>query len=1051
MSSSVDIVTASAGTGKTYRLTSIIEDAVLDGRQPEKILATTFTVKAAEELRERIRARLVEKGLVAEAIRMLGARIGTVNSVCGGLIGEYAIGLGLSPVSDVISDEAQVRIFRVAADEAIARHAPQLEPLARCLGHFEGQKHYDWRKDVNDIVASARANGMAPDQFDSFAWRSAEGYKRLVSKPNRGETTAALDQRLSDAISDLLKRYPDNEGLTSGTTKALDKVREIARGQKAGDLPWSDWARLAKLGGTKADDEYFEPLREAASALVRHPRLITQVETYTASIFSCAAEAMNAYDAYKRKWGLIDFVDQERLALSLLKSKSLSASLSERIASVYVDEFQDTSPLQLALFVALSEIAEASAWVGDPKQAIYGFRGADPELISRVAPKIQSATGGRAASLDKSYRSREALVTFVNDAFGSTFESMRLPKEAIRIEHVERKDLPGQQTALNVWHVQGKTIDARAVALANGIMERLADSGAWQVEDHGGSRGLLPGDIAILCATNERCLAFAGALSSFGLKVAIERDGLFGAPEVKLAMAALRWCADNRDTLAIAEIANLLHTSAGQPEWFAASLSEGAQDALIRLTPMTEDLRIICETSAHKSPLELLDTVLISGGVSDAVRRWGESADRVANLEALRALAATYHEECKRDRTPATATGLCAWLVEQEGKQPASRAADAITILTYHRAKGLEWPMVILTDLERKPKGDAFGLHVMSDRAAADIDWRDPLADRWLRLWPWPFGALETGVGLDTTAQSSPEGVEAARLEREERVRVLYVGATRARDYLVLTIPPSKAGWPWLEELRSADGNAAIALPAVGASETTVNGIRHAVRVATLAPIDPPDFEAVSSDYASPLQSTRQFEPLALRPSDSGIEQNVRIVEEISLGGRVPFVGSPDMAMVGEALHGFLAADDPKFAAEKRVALAERLLRAWGVTGLDPRDVVTMGDRFWSFIAKQWPDGVLRRETPVVHRIGNRTLNGRIDAVVETPDTIVVLDHKSFPGARPQWQSQAEKHFGQLRLYAEALATESSSAKPIQTVLHLPISGNVLFLEGDAD
>ena len=118
----------------------------------------------------------------------------------------------------------------------------------------------------------------------------------------------------------------------------------------------------------------------------------------------------------------------------------------------------------------------------------------------------------------------------------------------------------------------------------------------------------------------------------------------------------------------------------------------------------------------------------------------GQRPDRLLNLEALRALVARYQDERKQDRAPSTVTDLCAWLAEQEGNQPASRATDAVTILTYHRAKGLEWPMVILTDLEREPRNNPFGLHVTSDRAADKIDWRNPLADRWLRLWPWPFG-----------------------------------------------------------------------------------------------------------------------------------------------------------------------------------------------------------------------------------------------------------------------------------------------------------------------
>ncbi len=1040
----VDIVTASAGTGKTYHLTGLIESATLSGGSPETILATTFTIKAAEELRERIRSRLLEKGRTEEAVRLLGARIGTVNGVCGGLIGEFALSLGLSPVAEIISEDMQVRVFREAADGAIARHAPQLDPLARRLGHNEGREPHDWRADVNAIVASARANDMGPETFDRFARRSFESFARILPKLAKGETEEALDRALNLAVAKLLARYASTSSVTKGTANSVNTLLEITRVGAPADMPWCDWARLAKLTATKADDEYFAPLREAASAFARHPRLSADVKAYIDVIFACAGEAMQAYEQHKRKWGFLDFVDQERIALRLVSDPALRPALSERIERVYVDEFQDTSPLQLALFVALSQLAGSSAWVGDPKQAIYGFRGSDPELISRVAPKIHEEMGGVGTTLGKNFRSRPALVAFANDAFGQTFENMGLPKTSVRAEECARADLPGQGVALNVWRLEGKTIGERASALANGVAARLAQPDAWRVEDDGQSRSLAPRDIAILCATNARCLSLSSALAAFGVKVALERDGLFGTLEARLALAGLRWCADQRDTLALAEMAHLLHQGEDQPAWFEASLDPDAVEALTELVPMAEALRALAASSAHKSPLEFADAVLTAGGVTEAVRRWGDPDDRLLNLEALRALVAQYQDERKQNRAPATATDLCAWLAEQEATCPASRATDAVTLLTYHRAKGLEWPLVILADLEREPRNNPFGLHVMSDRAAKDMDWRAPLADRWLRLWPWPLGPQKTGVVLDATALDSPEGREAARIEREERARVLYVGATRARDYLVLALPPpGKKGWAWIEELQTVE------IPEVGAEQMRVNGIVHAVRCASLAPADPAPVASAANTYVGPTVAPVAYEPLALRPS--GAEQNggARILETISIGPRLPFAGSPDIADVGEALHRFLAADDPSFPAEKRLGLATRLLKAWRVSGLDPRDVVTMSDRFRDFLKSRWPDSALRREAPVSQKLGDRTLSGRIDAVIDAPSEIVIIDHKSFPGARSQWQAQAEKHIGQLSLYAGALRAASATPRPVRLALHLPISGEVLMLERD--
>jgi ATP-dependent helicase/nuclease subunit A len=554
----VRIVTASAGTGKTYHLTSVIEAEIHAGRKPERILATTFTIKAAEELRERARARLLEKGQSDNAIRLLGARIGTVNGICGGLVSEFALGLGLSPVAEVISDKVQTKIFRQAADTAIGHYASELDRLARLFGYDQGQKRKDWRDDVNAIVERARANNIAAEALAEFAKRSVAGFERLLSKPLAGETEADIDAALRAAIDELLARYPTNEGLKKATAASLDVIRE-ARSPEIEDLPWSIWAKLAKSEVAKADEPHFQPLRSAASAFSSHPRLFAQVERFITASFACAAEAMQAYEVHKRKWGLVDFVDQERLALQLFTKPDIAPSLRERIEAVFIDEFQDTSPLQLAVFVALSQIAQSSVWVGDPKQAIYGFRGTDPDLITYVAPSIQAATGGGAVTLGKSYRSRPGLVSFVNDAFGATFAAIGLPPGMTRVDDVDREDLPGQQPPLAVWHIEGKNVGLRASALAGGIQHALAHGSDWGVARDGTTGPLAAGDIAILCRSNADCLMLADALSTLGLKVAIERGGLFGTPEVQLALAALRWCADQRDSLALAELAHLLH------------------------------------------------------------------------------------------------------------------------------------------------------------------------------------------------------------------------------------------------------------------------------------------------------------------------------------------------------------------------------------------------------------------------------------------------------------------------------------------------------------
>ena len=168
------------------------------------------------------------------------------------------------------------------------------------------------------------------------------------------------------------------------------------------------------------------------------------------------------------------------------------------------------------------------------------------------------------------------------------------------------------------------------------------------------------------------------------------------------------------------------------------------------------------------------------------------------------------------DRHPTSARGSA----KQEADRPASRAKDAVTVLTYHGSKGLEWPLVVLTDLDAEPKGDAFGVQIASDVPIESDRLEAPLAGRWIRFWPWPLGKQAKDVSFDATAANSDEGKEAARAERAERARLLYVGATRARDYLVLAVKKvvtkkdERIETAWLDELVADGGGSAVAIPA---------------------------------------------------------------------------------------------------------------------------------------------------------------------------------------------------------------------------------------------
>ncbi|WP_234665185.1 MULTISPECIES: UvrD-helicase domain-containing protein [Rhizobium/Agrobacterium group] len=405
-------ITAAAGAGKTTRIVNDIAEDVLV-RTPEQILATTFTIKAADELVERARAKLFEQGKADTAAQLLGARFGTVNAVCSQIVNEFAIDLGRSPSTNVIGESNMSLVFSVAADAAIAARAEVLNELSDRFGCNDPRapgtgEPPDWRRTVRNIATLSRANGIEAGQLALSAQRSTESF--LACFPPPAADGADLDTALASALRDAVEMRP--AVVSSTGADSVETIRaahdRILRGET---LSWPTWARLTKVkcAPTKDGQPYNQALSRLIAAAGRHsehPRLRSECEQFITETFDCAAEALTAYQDWKAERGLLDFTDQEALALEILKTPDLAARLRERISRVFVDEFQDSSPLQLVVFTLLGELVEESTWVGDPKQAIYGFRGADTELTQAAF----LGAGGRPEDnpvLSKSWRSRK--------------------------------------------------------------------------------------------------------------------------------------------------------------------------------------------------------------------------------------------------------------------------------------------------------------------------------------------------------------------------------------------------------------------------------------------------------------------------------------------------------------------------------------------------------------------------------------------------------------------------------------------------------------------
>ncbi|HLO18798.1 MAG TPA: UvrD-helicase domain-containing protein, partial [Anaerolineales bacterium] len=400
MSGMLKMLSAGAGAGKTSRLSGEILKSIQNGVPPENIVATTFTTKAADELIERVRLELLKAGDAISAARILDGYVGTMNSVFGRLLREFSLELGLSPVQKVLAESEASSLFHTVAAEVNDKFYFDYRQVFSRLGIDEPGDN-DWRKTVLQIIKLARENGIKPEDVQAcadYSWKIMTAWLPApLSNPEQ------LEKSLKSALVAAKSVLPGGDK-TKATEKVVEAIDEaLKEWERNGFITWQQWAKLTKLKPGKKSEDDVSPIHAAASIHDSHPRLHQDLKEAMFALFYCAAEAMETYALEKSKRGLIDFTDQESLALGLLKNPDNVEALRDRISDVFVDEFQDSSPLQIALNMQLRELAQRATWVGDVKQAIYGFRGTDPELMQTAMTSIPDL---EIEILDASWRSR---------------------------------------------------------------------------------------------------------------------------------------------------------------------------------------------------------------------------------------------------------------------------------------------------------------------------------------------------------------------------------------------------------------------------------------------------------------------------------------------------------------------------------------------------------------------------------------------------------------------------------------------------------------------
>ncbi|MBL7829368.1 MAG: UvrD-helicase domain-containing protein [Saprospiraceae bacterium] len=808
----IEIISAGAGSGKTYTLTNRMVALLQGGVNPAGIFATTFTKKAAAELQERVRLKLLESGMTEAANELGEALIGTVHSIGIKLLQRFAFEAGVSPLVEIIADGDEQRLFNESLSQVLSEdRIDQLNLLADRLGLTKKSfgEPFDWRRDIRTMTEVARANQFSKSILQASKKSSWESFEKLLP-PVQHTDQLTWNNRLISSIDQTVAALEANEADSTKTTKdAIETLKSLQNQLKfRGELYWFEWVKIAKTNVGAKSRDLMEPLQQFALSHDEHHLFRSDVKGYLDLVFDIASDALEEYELYKKKRGLIDYTDMETYVSSLLRIPSVRETLRREIGLLLVDEFQDTSPIQLDIFLQLSQLAQHSIWVGDPKQSIYGFRGADPALMKAIV----DASGGIKPEniLKDSWRSRPDVVYAINAIFERAFPDLTREQIVLNPAFGREKELPGTGPALIHWHFRSE-LDERRTPGSPWLENCIADQVRIMLERkpiiynkrRTETRPAKPGDIAILCRNNKGCLAVAEALHRAGLKASISRAGLLETPEVRLALACLKFLVTASDTLSVAEILfltgamDLESIANDRLEYLYRQTTEPTQQRWAADNDYVAKLNELRGRTTDLSASEIIEWMFSELDIRRLAVTFGNPNQRLDNLDKLRRFALDYESACKRLHSASTLGGFLLWINDlarnDQDFQGSGESEDAVKVLTYHRSKGLEYPITICHNLEQNLKEQVWGINLVSETTVPDLN--NILGNRRLRFWVNPYSDQIGKTGLEEALLQTDAWSNAQQIAREEEARLLYVGLTRARDYLIFPTTPKDTKW----------------------------------------------------------------------------------------------------------------------------------------------------------------------------------------------------------------------------------------------------------------
>jgi ATP-dependent helicase/nuclease subunit A len=832
------LVMAGAGTGKTHTLVERCLDLIRHEQVSlDEILIVTFTEMAAMEMRGRLREALedaagkqVDATLAEQLALFDAAHIGTLHSFCFKLVREHFHDLGLDPQLSVL-DEGQARLL---ADETLQelfeahyetedQYSLAVQELVRIYGNGRDEKIRALvLKLHNYIETRADAEAWLAHQIENFSSNESQQWREWFCEAVldwRGEWLPVLQNLKADNVKagECLEILGQFSGKKASAAPLLEKIM-------AADKP-ENYPPRKKTALRKPLEDFFEDAEFLGSLTAGKTDPLAEdwgwVCGHMKTLLLLAREFSEAYSARKRADGMTDFHDLEQFAIRLLWDSmaggptEIARRWREKLRFVFVDEYQDINAAQDRIIAALGR--ENRFLVGDVKQSIYRFRLANPQIFQDYA-RNPKAWNGQTIALTENFRSREALLDFINSLFeplmredigGVLYDEqakLKFGSPATRAE-LAAGEIPEPRVELllrarqrggnsggeagddTLGDLQESEKEARMLALR--LLE-LKDSG-HQIWDDREFRAADWRDFAVLLrAPGTKAEIFAKQFERAGVPLLVERGGFYDRSEISDLLSLLQ-LADNplQDVPCIAvlrsplvgctmdELAEIRLAGPGH-FWFALNQSSKASSETRRkVEKFLERFSRWRKLAQQASLSQCLEAVLAETHYDAWLLSRPRGAQRRANVQRFLSLAEQFDAFQRQ--------GLYRFLrfveaqreIDAEPEVAPLAEENAIRLMSIHQSKGLEFPIVALADLGKKfNEQDLHGEIILDERFGLCPRVKPPSSGgRYPSLAHW-------------LAQKNQR-----RELRGEELRLLYVALTRARDTLILSGGVSEKKW----------------------------------------------------------------------------------------------------------------------------------------------------------------------------------------------------------------------------------------------------------------